>query len=146
MPDCKLLQRITDIDSAEASRNAVSSLLASKGDEVNGIVSGAYNPSVAVATVSFGPDIRRGVADPPPRVQVKLPDADRKHVHIVTRRPAAGKPAATISCCKASAGSTSAACNCGSTSVLPRASAAAACRALLRGPGFQVRSMGWGQR
>ena len=49
MPDCKLLQRITDINSAEASRNAVSSLLASKGDEVDGIVSGAYNPSVAVA-------------------------------------------------------------------------------------------------
>ncbi len=49
MPDCKLLQRITDIDSAEASRNAVSSLLASKGDEIDGIVSGAYNPSVAVA-------------------------------------------------------------------------------------------------
>ncbi|HZP18898.1 MAG TPA: substrate-binding domain-containing protein [Bauldia sp.] len=49
MPGCKLLQRITDIDSAEASRNAVSSLLASKGDQVNGIVSGAYNPSVAVA-------------------------------------------------------------------------------------------------
>lgn len=49
MPDCKLLQRITDIDSAEASRNAVSSLLSSKGDQVDGIVSGAYNPSVAVA-------------------------------------------------------------------------------------------------
>jgi ribose transport system substrate-binding protein len=49
MPDCKLLQRITDIDSAEASRNAVSSLLASKGDQINGIVSGAYNPSVAIA-------------------------------------------------------------------------------------------------
>jgi ribose transport system substrate-binding protein len=49
MPGCKLLQRITDIDSAEASRNAVSSLLASKGDEIDGIVSGAYNPSVAVA-------------------------------------------------------------------------------------------------
>jgi len=49
MPGCKLLQRITDIDSAEASQNAVSSLLASKGDQVDGIVSGAYNPSVAVA-------------------------------------------------------------------------------------------------
>ena len=49
MPGCKLLQRITDIDSAEASRNAVSSLLASKGDQIDGIVSGAYNPSVAVA-------------------------------------------------------------------------------------------------
>ncbi len=49
MPGCKLLQRITDIDSAEASRNAVSSLLSSKGDQIDGIVSGAYNPSVAVA-------------------------------------------------------------------------------------------------
>ena len=49
MTGCKLLQRITDIDSAEASRNAVSSLLASKGDQIDGIVSGAYNPSVAVA-------------------------------------------------------------------------------------------------
>jgi ribose transport system substrate-binding protein len=49
MPGCKLLQRITDIDSAEAARNAVGSLLASKGDQINGIVSGAYNPSVAVA-------------------------------------------------------------------------------------------------
>jgi ribose transport system substrate-binding protein len=49
MTGCKLLQRITDIDSAEAARNAVSSLLASKGDQVDGIVSGAYNPSVAVA-------------------------------------------------------------------------------------------------
>src|SRR4029078_6714373 len=38
MAGCKLLQRITDIDSAEASRNAVSSLLASKGDEIDGIV------------------------------------------------------------------------------------------------------------
>jgi ribose transport system substrate-binding protein len=49
MPGCKLLQRITDIDSAEASRNAVSSLLASKGDQIDGVVSGAYNPSVAIA-------------------------------------------------------------------------------------------------
>jgi ribose transport system substrate-binding protein len=49
IPGCKLLQRITDIDSAEASQNAVSSLLASKGDQIDGIVSGAYNPSVAIA-------------------------------------------------------------------------------------------------
>jgi ribose transport system substrate-binding protein len=47
--DCTLLQRITDIDSAEAAQNAVGSLLASSGDEIDGIVSGAYNPSVAVA-------------------------------------------------------------------------------------------------
>lgn len=47
---CTLLQRITDIDSAEAAQNAVGSLLASRGEEVDGIVSGAYNPSVAVAT------------------------------------------------------------------------------------------------
>jgi ribose transport system substrate-binding protein len=46
---CTLLQRITDIDSAEAAQNAVGSLLASRGEEVDGIVSGAYNPSVAVA-------------------------------------------------------------------------------------------------
>jgi ribose transport system substrate-binding protein len=49
MPDCKLLQRITDIDTAESAQNAVSSLLASRGSEVDGIVSTAYNPSVAIA-------------------------------------------------------------------------------------------------
>jgi len=49
-PGLKLLQRVTDIDSAELAQNAVSSLLASDGDQVDAIVSGAYNPSVAVAS------------------------------------------------------------------------------------------------
>jgi ribose transport system substrate-binding protein len=44
-----LLQTITDIDSAEAAQNAVSSLLAAKRSKIDGIVSTAYNPSVAMA-------------------------------------------------------------------------------------------------
>ena len=48
-PDVKLIQTITDIDSAETAQNAVSSLLAAKRSEINGIVATAYNPSVAVA-------------------------------------------------------------------------------------------------
>lgn len=49
-PGLTLLQRITDIDTAELAQNAVSSLLASDGAQVDAIVSGAYNPSVAVAS------------------------------------------------------------------------------------------------
>ena len=48
-PGVKLIQTITDIDTAETAQNAVSSLLAAKRSEINGIVATAYNPSVAVA-------------------------------------------------------------------------------------------------
>jgi len=48
-PGCKLIQTITDIDTAETAQNAVSSLLAAKRSEINGIVATAYNPSVAVS-------------------------------------------------------------------------------------------------
>jgi ribose transport system substrate-binding protein len=44
-----LLQTISDIDSAEAAQNAVSNLLAAKRTQIDGIVSTAYNPSVAMA-------------------------------------------------------------------------------------------------
>jgi len=48
-PGVKLIQTITDIDTAETAQNAVSSLLAAKRSEINGIVATAYNPSVAVS-------------------------------------------------------------------------------------------------
>ncbi len=48
-PGCKLLQRITDVDAPEAGQNAVSSLLAAQGDELDGIVSGGYQTSVVIA-------------------------------------------------------------------------------------------------
>jgi len=48
-PDVKLIQTITDIDVAEAAQNAVNSLFAAKRNEMNGIISTAYIPSVAVA-------------------------------------------------------------------------------------------------
>lgn len=49
MPDCKLLQRITDADAPEAGQNAVNSLLAAQGDKIDGIVSGGYQTSVVLA-------------------------------------------------------------------------------------------------
>ncbi|WP_291300487.1 sugar ABC transporter substrate-binding protein [Desulfosporosinus sp. BICA1-9] len=49
-PDVKLLQTITDIDVAEPAQNAVSSLLAAKKSQINGIICTAYIPSVTVAT------------------------------------------------------------------------------------------------
>ncbi len=48
-PDVKLLQTITDIDVAEPAQNAVNSLMAAKRNEIDGIISTAYIPSVAVA-------------------------------------------------------------------------------------------------
>lgn len=44
-----LLQTIGDIDTAESAQNAVSSLLAAKRSEIDGIICTAYNPSVAVS-------------------------------------------------------------------------------------------------
>lgn len=61
-PDVKLLQKIGDIDDAEGSMTAVESLLTASGDEIAGIVSTAYFPSVAMATyLPDYPDIK-GVA------------------------------------------------------------------------------------
>lgn len=48
-PDVKLLQTIGDIDTPEKAPNAVASLLAARGNEINGILATAYNPAVAVA-------------------------------------------------------------------------------------------------
>ena len=49
-PDVELIQTITDIDETEAAQNAVSSLLAAKEAEIDGIVCTAYIPSVALAS------------------------------------------------------------------------------------------------
>lgn len=48
-PDVELFQTIADIDNAEGSMTAVSDLLAANGTEVNGMISTAYYPSVAMA-------------------------------------------------------------------------------------------------
>ena len=46
----KLLQTVTDIDKdLQTAQKAVSDLLAAKGDEIQGIVTTAYNPAVAAA-------------------------------------------------------------------------------------------------
>ncbi|MEV6107905.1 substrate-binding domain-containing protein [Streptomyces sp. NPDC051940] len=46
----KLLQTVTDIDKdLQTAQKAVSDLLAAKGDQIQGIVSTAYNPAVAAA-------------------------------------------------------------------------------------------------
>lgn len=44
-----LLQTITDVDDTEAAQNALNNLLASKGDEVDGIIATGYNSSMAIA-------------------------------------------------------------------------------------------------
>jgi len=49
-----LIQTIGDIDDAELSMTAVQNLLSARGNEVNGIISTAYYPSVAVATILKG--------------------------------------------------------------------------------------------
>jgi ribose transport system substrate-binding protein len=54
-PNVTLMQTIGDIDDAEASMTAVENLLSARGDEVNGIISTAYFPSVAVATFLKNP-------------------------------------------------------------------------------------------
>lgn len=48
-PDVNLLQTIGDIDNSEGSMTAIGSLLAARGDEVDGMISTAYYPSVAMA-------------------------------------------------------------------------------------------------
>jgi len=48
-PDVKLIQTISDIDAAEPAQNAISSLLAAKRSELDGIVATAYIPSATVA-------------------------------------------------------------------------------------------------
>ena len=48
-PDVTLFQTIGDIDNAEGSMTAIGDLLAASGDEINGMISTAYYPSVAMA-------------------------------------------------------------------------------------------------
>jgi ribose transport system substrate-binding protein len=55
-PDVKLIQVITDIDTPELAQNAVANLLAAKGSEINGVVSTAYNTSVAWANAMINAD------------------------------------------------------------------------------------------
>ncbi|MDR1505566.1 MAG: substrate-binding domain-containing protein [Treponema sp.] len=54
-PDVNLIQQIGDIDDAELSVTAVENLLAAQGDKINGIISTAYYPSVAIATYLADP-------------------------------------------------------------------------------------------
>ncbi|NEU30198.1 substrate-binding domain-containing protein [bacterium LRH843] len=48
-PNVELLQTISDIDAAEPAQNAISSLLAARRSEIDGIVATAYVPSATVA-------------------------------------------------------------------------------------------------
>ena len=48
-PDVTLFQTIGDIDNAEGSMTAIGDLLAASGAEINGMISTAYYPSVAMA-------------------------------------------------------------------------------------------------
>lgn len=48
-PGVELFQKIGDIDNAEGSMTAIGSLLAASSDEITGMVSTAYYPSVAMA-------------------------------------------------------------------------------------------------
>jgi ribose transport system substrate-binding protein len=48
-PDVELLQLIGDIDNAEGSMTEVGNVLAASGDEITGMISTAYYPSVAMA-------------------------------------------------------------------------------------------------
>jgi ribose transport system substrate-binding protein len=50
-PGVTVIQTIVDDDSAETAQNAVSSVFASKGSQINGIVATAYNPAVAVSNM-----------------------------------------------------------------------------------------------
>jgi ribose transport system substrate-binding protein len=54
-PNVNLIQQIGDIDDAELSMTAVENLLAAQGDKINGIISTAYYPSVAIATYLTDP-------------------------------------------------------------------------------------------
>ena len=46
-----LLQTITDVDATEAAQNAIDSLLSASEDEIDGIISTVYIPSVTLSTV-----------------------------------------------------------------------------------------------
>lgn len=48
-PDVELFQKIGDIDNSEGSMTAIGSVLAAHGDEISGMISTAYYPSVAMA-------------------------------------------------------------------------------------------------
>ncbi|MGI6160723.1 MAG: sugar ABC transporter substrate-binding protein [Christensenellales bacterium] len=48
-PGVELFQTLADIDNSEASMTAVGDLLAASGDEIGGMISTAYYPSVAMA-------------------------------------------------------------------------------------------------
>ena len=50
-PDIKILQDITDIDTAETAQNAVNNLMGASREKIDGIICTAYNPTVAVASV-----------------------------------------------------------------------------------------------
>lgn len=50
-PDVVLVQQIGDIDDSELSVSAIENILAAKGEEINGFISTAYYPSVALATI-----------------------------------------------------------------------------------------------
>jgi len=47
----KLIQTITDVDQTEAAQNAIDSLLSASEDQIDGIISTVYIPSVTLATV-----------------------------------------------------------------------------------------------
>ena len=74
-PGVTLLQTIVDDDSAETAQNAVSSVFASKGSQINGIVATAYQPSVAIAnqlTSDNRKDIVAVLQDPDPIVTTAI--------------------------------------------------------------------------
>lgn len=50
-PDVQLIQTLADLDDFEAAQNDLSSLLAARGSEINGIISTAYVPSVVTANL-----------------------------------------------------------------------------------------------
>ena len=55
-PDVELFQLIGDIDNSEGSMTAIGSLLAAHGDEITGMISTAYYPSVAMAKYLSKPE------------------------------------------------------------------------------------------
>jgi len=50
-PGMTLIQTITDVDATEAAQNAIDSLLSASEDQIDGIISTVYIPSVTLATV-----------------------------------------------------------------------------------------------
>lgn len=50
-PDVTLFQTIADIDATEPAQNAIDSLLSASGDQIDGIISTVYVPSVVLSTV-----------------------------------------------------------------------------------------------